>query len=338
MTAGRGPLKSPQVAAAAPDGPLAPAFEGTGTASRALPERLAGRFFQLCAALAALAAAAVVATLASETALFFTEVSPVRFFTDLTWTPVAEEPRFGILPLLAATAQITVGAAVVAFPLGLLTAVYLEYYSEPRTARILTAAVIVLAAVPTVVYGYVALNFVTPALKNIWPSIGAYNGLSACLVVGVMILPTVALLSRSALQAVSPSLTDAGLALGASPARILVRGILPAASGGIVAALALAIARAVGETMIVTLAAGNQARLTWSPLEGLRTLTAYIAQGSMGDAASGTTEYRAFFAVAAVLFAITYTVHALGRWLAGGRSRRAGAATGARHGGRGVPR
>lgn len=330
MTAGGGPLKSPQAAQGVPEGPLAPAFEGTGTASRALSERVAGRFFQVCAGLAALAAAAVVATLASESALFFMEVSPVRFFTELAWTPLAEEPRFGILPLLAATAQITAGAAVVAFPLGLLTAVYLEYYSDPRAARILTAAVIALAAVPTVVYGYVALNFVTPALRNTWPSIGAYNGISACLVVGVMILPTVALLSRSALKAVSPSLTDAGLALGASPARVLVRGILPAASGGIAAALALAVARAVGETMIVTLAAGNQAGLTWSPLEGLRTLTAYIAQASMGDAPSGTIEYRAFFAVAAVLFAITYAVHALGRWLAGGRSRRAGAAVRAR--------
>ena len=132
MKAGAGPLQSPEAARAAPQGPLVAAFQGGGTASRALPERVAGRFFQLCAALAALAAAAVAATLASETALFFTEVSPVRFFTDLTWTPLAEEPRFGILPLIAATAQITAGAAVVAFPLGLLTAIYLEYYAEPR--------------------------------------------------------------------------------------------------------------------------------------------------------------------------------------------------------------
>lgn len=330
MTADGSSLKPPQAAQPVPEGPLASAFEGTGTASRALSERLARRFFQVCAMLAALAAAAVIATLASESALFFMEVSPVRFLTELAWTPLAEEPRFGILPLLAATAQITAGAALVAFPLGLLTAVYLEYYSDPRAARILSAAVIVLAAVPTVVYGYVALNFVTPALRNVWPSLEAYNGISACLVVGVMILPTVTLLSRSALQAVSPSLTDAGLALGASSAQVLLRGILPAASGGVAAALALAVARAAGETMIVTLAAGNQAGLTWSPLEGLRTLTAYIAQASMGDVPSGTLEYRAFFAVAAVIFVITYTVHALGRWLAGGRSRRADAAARAR--------
>ena len=337
MTAGGGgPLQSPEAARAAPEGPLMPALHGGGTASRALPERMAGRFFQLCAVLAALATTAVAATLASETALFFSEVSPVRFFTELAWTPQAEEPRFGILPLLAATAQITAGAAVVAFPLGLLTAIYLEYCSDPRAAGILTGAVTVLAAIPTVVYGYVALNFVTPALRNIWPSIEAYNGISACLVVGVMILPTVALLSRSALKAVSPSLTDAWLALGASPTRVIVRGVLPAASGGIAAALALAVARAAGETMIVTLAAGNQARLTWNPLEGLRTVTAYVAQASMGDAPPGTIEYRAFFAVAAVLFLVTYAVHALGRWLAGGRSRRGRAVVGVRRGGGGA--
>ncbi len=292
----------------------------TRSPSSAPAERVAGGVFRLCAWLAVAVAALVVAVLASETVLFFTEVPPARFLTELAWTPFAEDPRFGILPLLAATAQIAAGAALVAFPLGLLTAIYLQYYADPRAAGILTAAVTILAAVPTVVYGYVALNFITPALRNIWPGIEAYNGISACLVVGVMILPTVALLSRGALGAVAPSLADAGLALGASPTGVLVRGILPAASGRIAAALALAVSRAVGETMIVTLAAGNQARLTWSPLEGLRTMTAYIAQTSMGDVSPGTIGYRAFFAVAAVLFAITFSMHACGRRLAGGRA------------------
>ena len=293
----------------------------TATPSLARSERVARRSFQLCAALAAAAALVVVGSLATETVLFFREVSPLRFLGEREWTPLAEEPRFGILPLLAATAQITAGAALVAFPVGLLTAIYIEYYAEPRAGGILTLAVTMLAAVPTVVYGYVALNFVTPALREVWPSLEPYNGIAACLAVGVMILPTVVLLSRAALQSVPPSLVDAGLALGASPARVLTRGILPAASGGIAAALALAVARAVGETMIVTLAAGNQARLTWSPLEGLRTLTAYIAQASMGDAPSGAIEYRAFFAVAAALFAIAYAVHGVGGLLARGGRR-----------------
>lgn len=292
-----------------------------GSPSCAFPERVASGVFRVCAWAAVGVAALVVAVLAGETAIFFMEVSPARFFSELAWTPAAEEPRFGILPLLAATAQIVVGAVVVAFPLGLLTAIYLEYYADPRTADILAAAVTVLAAVPTVVYGYVALTFVTPALRSIWPSIEAFNGLSACLAVGVMILPTIALLSRNALRAVPPSLTDAGLALGAGPSSVLLRGVLPAASRGIAAGLALGVCRAIGETMIVTLAAGSQARLTWNPLEGLRTLTAHIAQTSMGDAPTGTIEYRAFFAVAAVLFAVSCLVHALGGRLARGSVR-----------------
>ena len=294
-------------------------LSGTGTASHAFSERVAGGIFAACAVLAAAAAAAVVAVLAREAVLFFAEVSPARFLTEQAWTPSAEEPRFGVLPLLAATAQITAGALVVAFPLGLLTAVYLHHYASPRNSGILTAALAILAGVPTVVYGYVALTFVTPALRNIWPAIEAYNGVSACLVVGLMVLPTVALLSHSALKAVPPSLIEAGLSLGATRGRILARVVLPAASGGIAASLAMAMARAAGETMIVTLAAGNQARLTWNPLEGIRSMTAFIAQSSMGDAPPGSLEYRAFLAVAAMLFLITYAMHAFGRWL--GRTR-----------------
>lgn len=293
-------------------------ISGRGTASLALSERLAGSAFLACAVVAGLAAAAVVAVLARESALFFSQVSPLHFLTEPAWAPLAEEPRFGILPLLAATEQIAVGAAVVAFPLGLLTAIYLQYYATPRAAGVLSGAVAVLAAVPTVVYGYVALNFVTPALRGIWPGIEAFNGISACLAVGVMILPTVALLSRCALGAVPHSLIDAGMALGATRARVLTRVAIPAASRGILAAMALAVARAAGETMIVTLAAGNQARLTWNPLEGIRTLTAYIAQASMGDTPSGTIEYQAFVAVAAVLFLGTYAVYAVARWLGRG--------------------
>ncbi len=285
----------------------------------ALSERLAGRVFLACAVLAGVAAMAVVGVLAWESAAFFSQVSPARLLTDPSWTPLAEEPRFGILPLVAATAQIVAGAAAVAFPLGLLTAIYLQYYAGPRTGTVLTAAVTLLAAVPTVVYGYVALNFVTPALRGILPGIGAFNAFSACLAVGVMILPTVALLSRSALAAVPHSLLETGMALGAARARVLTRAAIPAASRGIAAAMALAVARAAGETMIVTLAAGNQARLTGNPLEGLRTLTAFIAQTSMGDPAPGTIEHHALATVAAVLFLGGYAVCALARWI--GRAR-----------------
>ncbi len=296
-------------------------LSGAGTASRALAERFAGRAFLACAIVATATAIAVVGVLGFETVLFFTEVSPARFFSEVAWTPFSEDPRFGVLPLLAATAQITVGAAVFAVLPGVMTAVYLQHYADARSARVVGTATSLLAGVPTVVYGYVALNFVTPALSNLWPEIEAFNGLSACLVVGLMILPTVVVLSRDALESVPASLMEAGLALGATRDRVVVRVLIPAASRGIVGSVVLAMARAAGETMIVTLAAGNQARLTWNPLEGLRTLTAFIAQSSLGDAPSGTLNYRAFFAVGAVLFVVTYVMYAVGRRLLSRRSR-----------------
>lgn len=294
---------------------MANGVSGSRTASQALPERLAGHVFLACTVIAGLAAAAVVAILARGSAHFFSRVAPARLLTDPSWTPLAEDPQFGILPLVAATGQIVVGAALVAFPLGLLTAIYLQYYASERTGSVLNAAVTVLAAVPAVVYGYVALNFLTPALREIWPGIAAFNGLSACLAVGVMILPTVTLLSRSALGSVPHALIDAGIALGATRARILTRVAIPAASGGIAASMALAIARAAGETMIVTLAAGNRVPLSWNPLEGLRTLTAFLAQTGMGDVPPGTFEHHAFVTVASLLFLGTYAVHAAARRL-----------------------
>lgn len=290
-------------------------LSGAVAASRRPSERMAKRAFATCALLAAAAAAAVVGALAWQTASFFSDVPLVRFLTEGTWAPFSENPRFGVLPLLAATAQVTAGAAVFATPAGVATAVYLSHYASARTERVVSASVAVLAGVPTVVLGYFALEFATPALRRAWPAIEAFNGLAACLVVGLMILPAVAALSRQALDAVPRSLVSAGLALGASRGWVLARVVLPVAGRGLAAAVLLAMARAAGETMIVTMAAGNQARLAWSPLEGLRTLTTFIAQVNMGDAAPGTLEYRAVFAAAAVLFLLTFTMHAGGRAL-----------------------
>lgn len=297
--------------------------ELSGAGSRSFGDRLAGPVLLACTFVAAGTLLAVVAVLGVETGRFFTQVSPVRFFTEMDWTPFAEEPRFGVLPLLVATAQIAVGAAVFGVPFGLMTAVYLEHYAGGRAERVMTAVTALLAGVPTVVYGYFALNFVTPALRGLWPGTEAFNALSACLTVGLMILPTVVVLSRSALKSVPPTLMEAGLALGATRGRVVARVLLPAASGGIAAAVLLAMARAVGETMIATLAAGNQAQLTWSPIEGLRTLTAFIAQSSLGDAPAGTLRYGALFAVSAVLLVVCWGLHAAGRLLV---SRRRGGA------------
>lgn len=281
--------------------------------SPARADRVARRGFLACAALSAAAAAAVVGVLAVESTRFFLEVPVVGFLLGTTWAPFAEEPRFGVLPLLAATAQITAGAAVIAVPLGLATAVYVVHYAAPRTARVVGTSMSVLAGFPTVVLGCFALEFATPALARVWPATEAFNGASACLVVGVLILPMVAALSRQALEATPPSLVNAALALGASRGRTVLRVAGPAALRGLAAAVFLALARAAGETMIVTMAAGAQGRLAWSPLEGLRTLTTFIAQANMGGAAPDAAAHRAVFAAAAVLCVLTFGLHAAGR-------------------------
>ena len=299
-------------------------LSGAGPASRTLADRLAGPVLLACTVVAAGTVVAMVGFLGVETGRFFTHVPLARFFTEVDWTPFAEEPRFGVLPLLAATAQITVGAAMFGVPVGFMAAVYLEHYAGARAERVLTVVTGLLAGVPTVVHGYFALNFVTPALRSLWPGTEAFNALSACLVVGLMIMPTMVVLSRTALKSVPAPLMEAGLALGASRGRVVARVLVPAAFGGIVAAVFLAMARAAGETMIVTLAAGNQAQLTWSPLEGLRTLTAFIAQSSLGDAPAGTLQYGAVFAVSAVLLAVSWGLHATGGFLVS-RRRRGGA-------------
>ena len=278
-----------------------------------LGDRLAGPAFLVCALLSASVAIALLAVIGVETARFFSQVSPLEFFARTEWAPFAETPNFGGLPLLAATAQVAVGALCIAAPLGLLTALYIAHYaSETETmARGLNAIMGGLAGVPTVILGYLALNLVTPALRGLWGEVEAFNALSACIAVAAMLLPTVVVLSRDALARVPAPLIEAGLALGAPRDRVVLRVQLPAAGAGMAAAMLMALSRAVGETMIVTLAAGNQAQLGWSPLEGLRTLTAYIAQASLGDTATGTLQYGSFFSVSAVLVAASWGLRAL---------------------------
>lgn len=288
----------------------------TGAHPRADPrERLMGGLLLGCTALAAAAAVAVIGALGLETVRFFADVPLSRFLADLAWTPSAEEPGFGILPLLAGTAQIAGGATVMALPVGLVLAVFLEFYAGKRTASVMNATVAALGSVPAVVYGYFALNFVTPVLKSVWPGLEAFNGISACLVVGLMILPTIVVLSRDALGAVPRSVLGQAVALGATRGRAVLRLALPAAWLGVLGSVVLAITRAVGETMIVTLAAGNPTGVSWNPMEGVRTLTSFLAQASMGDLAPGSIQYGSCFAVATVLLLLTCGMHALGRAL-----------------------
>lgn len=245
---------------------------------------------------------------------FFREISFKEFFTGTKWTPLFADPSYGVLPLVSATVLITAIAMIVAFPLGLGAAVYLSEYAGNRTRQALKPALEVLAGVPTVVYGFFALKGITPLLQDIWPGGGGpriFNALVAGFVMGIMIIPTVASLSEDAMSAVPRSLRDGAYALGSSKMLVATRVVVPAAISGIVAAFVLGVSRAIGETMIVTIAAGLQPNLTWNPLEQMETMTAFIAAAGSGDVPVGTIDYKTIFAVAALLFVMTFALNLL---------------------------
>lgn len=247
----------------------------------------------------------IVAILTLQALPFFTNVSLFTFLTDIEWTPLFTEKRFGILPLLSGTILTSLIAMCVALPAGITVGIYLSEFAHPKARAIIKPALEVLAGIPTLVYGYFALFVVTPSLQAVIPSLPGFNALSAGLVMGVMILPLVASLSEDAIFAVPKALKEGAYALGASKMQTTMSVIVPAASGGIIAAVILAIARAVGETMIVAIAAGQQPTLTLDPRSAVETMTAYIVQVSMGDTPHGTLEYHTIFAVGLSLFTIT---------------------------------
>jgi phosphate transport system permease protein len=249
----------------------------------------------------------IVVILFLESSRFFSydEVSLVKFLTDTQWTPLFADKHFGILPLLVGTLMVAVIALLVAVPLGLLSAIYLSEYARDNVRSALKPILEILAGIPTVVYGYFALITVTPFLQKLLPNLGVFNALSAGIVMGVMILPMVSSLSEDALRVVPTSLRNAAIGLGATKFEVTTRVIVPASLSGIVSAFILAASRAIGETMIVTIAAGMNPRLTFSPLQSIETMTAYIVQVSLGDTPVGTLEYQSLFAVGMALFVIT---------------------------------
>jgi phosphate transport system permease protein len=268
-----------------------------------------------CAAISVLTTVGIVVVLFTESLLFFRQVPLGRFLTEREWTPLFSEKRFGILPLVAGTVLTSAVALVVAAPLGLLIAVYLSEYASPGLRRWVKPILEFLAGVPTVIYGYFALLFVTPLLQRVIPTLEPFNALSAGLVMGFMILPLVASLSEDALYAVPTSLRDGAYALGFTRLQAMWRIVFPAALSGISAAIILALSRAVGETMIVAIAAGQQPTLTANPLVGVETLTAYIVQVSLGDTPHGTLEYHTIFAVGLTLFLMTLVLNSAALWL-----------------------
>ena len=247
----------------------------------------------------------IVGVLLYESLGFFAEVSPFEFLTGTKWTPLFQPQNFGVLPLLSGSLLIALGAAAVALPLGLMSAIYLSEYAHPRTRGVIKPMLEILAGVPTVVYGYFALTFVTPALRLIWPNTEIFNAFSASVVMGIMIIPMVSSLSEDALSAVPGTMREGAYALGATKFEVATRTVVPAALSGIIASFILAISRAIGETMIVTIAAGATPKLTLNPFESVQTMTAYIAQVSLGEVPHGTLEYKTIFAVGLTLFGIT---------------------------------
>lgn len=282
---------------------------------RGIQERGVQFILFLCASLSILTTAGIIAVLIFETAEFFRAVPLIRFLTDTQWTPLFQDKHFGILVLASATFLTSVIALAVSLPIGLLSAIYLSEYAPSHVRRVLKPLLEILAGIPTVVYGYFALLFVTPLLKRLIPSIAGFNALSAGLVMGIMIIPLVSSLSEDALFSVPQSLRDAAYALGATKREVATGVVVPAALSGIVASFILAISRAVGETMIVAIAAGQNPRLTLNPLVPVETMTAYIVQVSLGDTPTGTLEFKTIFAVGMTLFLITFVLNVISHWV-----------------------
>ena len=263
----------------------------------------------VCALISVATTVGIVVALFLPAFEFFGEVSVVDFFTGTEWAPLFEPAKFGVLPLIGGTLLVTTIASVAAMPLGLGAAIYLSEYASPRARGILKPALEVLAGIPTIVFGYFALTFMTPLLRDLGINVDIFNPLSAGLVMGVMLMPIVASLSEDAMAAVPRDLRDGAYALGSTKVQVATRIVVPAAVSGIVASFVLAISRAIGETMIVLIAMGQQAKLTFDPREAAEAMTAFIAATGAGDVPTGSIEYKTIFAVGATLFVLTLVMN-----------------------------
>jgi phosphate transport system permease protein len=274
-------------------------------------EALVKALLALCALVSVATTLGIVLALFLPAIEFFQEVNFVDYITGTEWAPLFLQAKFGVIPLIAGTLSVTFWACLVAIPSGLGAAIFLSEYARPRTRNVLKPALELLAGIPTVVFGYFALTFVTPLLRDIGLQVQVFNALSAGLVMGVMIIPTVASLSEDAMTAVPRDLRDGAYALGSNKLQVSTRIVVPAAVSGIVAAFVLGISRAIGETMIVLLAAGQQPNLTFDPKQAVETMSAFIAATGAGDVPTGSVEYKTIFAVGATLFAMTLVVNAV---------------------------
>ncbi len=272
-------------------------------------EYLIRALLMLCALISIVTTLAILVVLLAQSVLFFREVSIVEFLTGTKWTPLFYEKHFGILPLFAGTMLTSVIALLVSVPLGLVVAIYLSEYARASVRKVVKPFLEILAGIPTIVYGYFALITITPLLQRFIPDLSGFNALAPGLVMGFMILPLVTSLSEDALRAVPMSLREGGIALGATKLQTALTIVVPSALSGIMAAVILAFSRAIGETMIVAIAAGNLPQLTLNPLEPVSTMTAFIVQVSQGDTPYGSLAYNTIFAVAMALFVLTFVLN-----------------------------
>ena len=282
---------------------------------RMVTERAIAVLFFLSTFLSVLITIGIVAVLLFEAITFFADVSVFEFLSGTRWTPLFSSKQFGVLALVAGTTLTAVMAMVVALPLGLLSAIYLSEYAPNGVRKVVKPILEVLAGIPTVVYGYFALLFVTPILRSVFGDISVFNALSASIVMGIMILPMVSSLSEDAMRAVPRTLREGAYALGSTKLEVSTLVVVPAALSGIVSAFILAVSRAIGETMIVTIAAGQNPTFTLNPFVPIETMTAYIVQVSQGDAPAGSIEFKTIFAVALLLFVITLVMNLLSQFV-----------------------
>ena len=282
---------------------------------RELREKVFEIIFFLCAALSILTTVGIIGTLVFQSIPFFQEISILEFLGGTRWSPILKPQDFGVLPLLMGTILVSVIALGFAVPIGLLIAIFLSEYAPLKLRSILKPILEILAGIPTVVYGYFALTFVTPQLQSLIPNLMIFNALSAGLVMGLMITPMICSLSEDAMMAVPQSLRNAGLALGARKMEVSTKIVVPAASSGIIASCLLAFSRAIGETMLVTIAAGATPKMSINPLESIQTMTAYIVQLALGETPHGSLEYNTIFAVGLLLFIVTLFINLIGHLL-----------------------
>lgn len=283
--------------------------------TRTVVEFAIERVLFLCAAASILVTIGIIAVLIVETTAFLRQVPLTEFLFGTEWTPLFSEKHFGVLPLVAGTLLSSAIAMLIALPAGLIVAIYLSEYALEPVRRVVRPVLELLAGVPSVVYGYFALQFVTPLLRLFVPDLAGFNALGPGIVMGIMILPLVSSLSEDALHTVPTGLREGAYALGATKMQTALRVVVPAALSGISAAAILGVSRAIGETMIVAIAAGQQPRLTLDPRVPVETMTAYIVQVSLGDTPAGTLEYQTIFAVGMLLFVSTFVLNLMSNWL-----------------------